>query len=154
MSDGISDKFQIVEINKEIIDLKKELNISEIKQLLVTLPQKAYIKACDRMNTYEAINIHKKLLQGREDKILLEISKDENLKNQSQRDAKLRIELENDDTYKNVRNTLESLEKDKNLYESQYNYYLNEWSSMKKLYNEYLIMLQADKKIIDGDSNE
>jgi len=154
MSDGISDKFQIVEINKEIIDLKKELNISEIKQLLVTLPQKAYTKACDRMNTYEAINIHKKLLQSREDKILLEISKDENLKNQSQRDAKLRIELENDDTYKNVRNTLESLEKDKNLYESQYNYYLNEWSSMKKLYNEYLIMLQADKKIIDGDSNE
>ena len=140
-------KYKVDEIKKEIVDLNNDLNLLELKQELVSLPMKAYSKALDLMNTAQEINKLKEQMQKIEDELLLKISDDKDLKNQSQRDAKLRLLLYDNKSYNKLKEAYRSFIKDKDLYNAQYNYCLNMLGSLKKIYSERLAILSTDKKV-------
>ena len=113
-------KYYIMELNREQLS---KMSIGELLQVMEDLPKLIYEKSVFvGHSTLEIVKIDRelKLIEAKELQI---VNKDTELKNQTQREAQLTINLQSNNTYIELQQYLSELQSDKNLFNFQREYY-------------------------------
>jgi len=133
---------------------ESEINIDILSEKLISIPQKTYMKNSSLINQLEETQELQKQKTIIEDNTLSEVNRLEELKNQSQRDAKLRMLLLDNEQYQAIEKILLQLQKNKMLINAQITSYEGSLSGIKLRYKQMCNLLENDKKLQEAIGNE
>jgi len=126
---------------------ESEINIDILSEKLISIPQKTYMKNLSLINQLEETQELQKQKTIIEDNTLSEVNRLEDLKNQAQRDAKLRMLLLDNEQYQAIEKILLQLQKTKLLINAQITSYEASLSGIKYRYKQMCNLLDNDKKL-------
>jgi hypothetical protein len=140
--------------NQKKYDLK-ELDSGTMEVEMIDLPSKRYMTDIKYINSNDDIDHIKLQMQRLEDKEMLKVSKDTELKNQSQRDTALRHNLLSNEIYRILYCLKQTILQLQNTLKSKMIYFDGINSNIKKIYYLRNELVLADKKMKEkGDKND
>ena len=138
------------EVYKDIkVYSSSDLNVDLMGTLLIDLPKDIYYKSIMSLDVIDEIAKIQKKMKIIEDNESREVSKREELKNQTQRDAELRMSLLGNKIYNTLETTLSKYDRIKKLLLFQTEYFNKLLDGVKIRYRQACAIILNDKNLND-----